>query len=71
MNLTEEQAEKLKNKQSYLHSVLQSLEAFEIYKKTEFLVLLAQKKEQEKKAEEVQAAAEASASVSQQVEESK
>lgn len=54
----------MRNKQSYLQSVLQSLEAFEIYKKTEFPVLLAQKKEQERKAEEAQAATEAPAAVS-------
>jgi hypothetical protein len=61
----------LRNKQSYLQSVLQSLEAFEIYKKTEFPVLLAQKKEQERKAEEAQAATEAPAAIFHKVEESK
>ena len=35
--ITEEQADKLKNKESYMQSVLQSLEAFEIYKNSEFV----------------------------------
>jgi len=34
--ITEEQAEKLKNKETYMQSVQQSLEAFEIYKNSEF-----------------------------------
>ena len=34
--ITEEQADKLKNKESYMQSVQQSLEAFEIYKNSEY-----------------------------------
>lgn len=35
--ITEEQADKLKNKEAYMQSVQQSLEAFEIYKNSEFV----------------------------------
>ncbi len=49
--ITEEQAEKLKNKESYMQSVQQTLEAFEIYKNSELVTLLAQKNQ--KSAEEV------------------
>ena len=34
-NLTEEQTEKLQNKENYMHSVQQTIESFEIYKQTE------------------------------------
>lgn len=45
--ITEEQAEKLKSKDSYMQSVEQTLAAFEIYKATELQVILGQKKEPE------------------------
>ena len=35
--ITEEQAEKLKNKDTYMQSVIQQLEAFEIFKNSEYV----------------------------------
>lgn len=39
-NLTEEQEEKYQNKESYMQSVLSTIEVFEIYKATELPALL-------------------------------
>ena len=39
-NLTEEQTEKYQNKDNYMQSVQQTIEAFEIYKQTELGALL-------------------------------
>ena len=40
MTLTEEQQEKLQNKDNYMHSVQQTIEAFEIYRSTELAALM-------------------------------
>jgi len=37
--ITEDQSEKLKNKQSFIQSVQQQIEAFEVYKRTEFVLI--------------------------------
>jgi aspartyl aminopeptidase len=39
-SLTEEQQEKMQNKESYMQSVQQTIEAFEIYKSTELASLM-------------------------------
>ena len=39
-NLTEEQTEKFQNKDNYMQSVQQTIEAFEIYKQTELAALM-------------------------------
>jgi hypothetical protein len=52
VKITEEQAEKLKNKDNFLSSVLQALEYFEIYKKQEFAV--AQQARQQQQQQEIQ-----------------
>lgn len=41
--LSDVQAEKLKNKETFMQSVIHSLEAFEVYKKIEYEPLVAQR----------------------------
>lgn len=54
--LTEEQTEKLQNKENYMQSVQQTIEAFEIYKQTELAAMMSKQevtKEAPKVTEEV------------------
>jgi hypothetical protein len=52
VKITEEQAEKLKNKDNFLSSVLQALEYFEIYKKQEFAVAQQARQQQQQEIQE-------------------
>jgi len=49
-NLTEEQTEKYQNKDNYMQSVQQTIEAFEIYKQTELGALLSKQEAPAKEA---------------------
>ena len=53
--LTEEQTEKLQNKENYMQSVQQTIEAFEIYKQTELAAMLSKQDEPAKEAPKVTA----------------
>ena len=64
--LTEDQAEKLKNKSNFMQSVQQSLEAFEIYKKTEYATIVAQRQANEAAEAAASAMREASAAAEKQ-----
>ena len=54
-NLTEEQTEKLQNKDNYMQSVQQTIEAFEIYKQTELGELMKKQEAPAKEAPKVTA----------------
>jgi hypothetical protein len=54
-NLTEEQTEKLQNKDNYMQSVQQTIEAFEIYKQTELAALMSKQEAPTKEAPKVPA----------------
>lgn len=52
--ITQEQSEKLKQKQNLTESVLYALETFEVYKKTEFAAIQQKQKEEEERAKRLE-----------------